>query len=238
MTDIKQMKCDGFLIGSLVDYSKDVQAELVRTTTLPPDIRKGPLGGRGTVSRTTIKSGNIGDIVVKKYSHGGVWRRICKFYYLHLGKYRPQSELMILDHVRSWGVKAPKPIAFIIRGRAIYQAWLIAEEIAGEMSLALLSTQNEELSRKVMLDLGQQVNILIKHRICHVDLHPGNVLIDPNNEARIIDFDKAYYYKGSLNSLRDYYLCRWRRAVIKHGLPEYLSEYFCAELLKNYDKTR
>ena len=73
MTDIKQMKYDGFLIGALVDYSQDIQAELVKTTTLPPDIKKGPLGGRGTVSRTNIKAGDIGDVVVKKYSHGGVW---------------------------------------------------------------------------------------------------------------------------------------------------------------------
>lgn len=56
----------------------------------------------------------------------------------------------------------------------------------------------------------------------------GNVLVYPEQSVYLIDFDKARHFKGSASDLRKAYICRWRRAVIKHGLPEVLSEYVSA----------
>jgi 3-deoxy-D-manno-octulosonic acid kinase len=82
---------------------------------------------------------------------------------------------------------------------------------------------------------ANQVVLLINQQILHVDLHPGNVLVDADGKVFLLDFDKAQKVAGKRNKLRDYYLCRWRRAVIKYNLPEVLSEMFALTLLRNFD---
>jgi aminoglycoside phosphotransferase (APT) family kinase protein len=105
--------------------------------------------------------------------------------------------------------------------------------------------------------------MLILNGIKHVDLHPGNVLVDGTGQVFLLDFDKAFFILNDENSpfllslkeqahapdsqnmlssreimrevlflrrLRDFYLRRWRRAVIKHGLPDYVSETMCLRL--------
>jgi 3-deoxy-D-manno-octulosonic acid kinase len=70
----------------------------------------------------------------------------------------------------------------------------------------------------------RSVRRLIEARICHVDLHPGNVLVDGDGRIYLIDFDKAFRFTGSDRELRDWYISRWRRAITKHGLPEVLGD--------------
>jgi len=72
-----------------------------------------------------------------------------------------------------------------------------------------------------MTAVSSQVSALIEHGILHVDLHPGNVLVNPEGRLFLIDFDKARLYKNS-RGLKDKYLRRWRRAVDKHDLPPFL----------------
>jgi hypothetical protein len=48
--------------------------------------------------------------------------------------------------------------------------------------------------------------------------------------VHVVDFDNARPFDGSERDLRDQYLRRWRRAVIKHNLPETLSELMAMEL--------
>ncbi|MGI6525724.1 MAG: lipopolysaccharide kinase InaA family protein [Bdellovibrionota bacterium] len=234
MTDIKIKQHNGFLIGSFEELKESDLDCIIETTKLPPEERKGPLSGRGFISHTDLPK--IGKVVVKRYTHGGLVNYVNKSYYFKFGKFRPQPEFEILRKIKALGIHTPKPIAFIVQGHFVYKAWLITQEIVNNKTLAELSLTDEDRARKVMPEVTKQIDILIENRICHIDLHPGNVLVDPYEKAYIIDFDKAYLYKRSLNSLRDYYLCRWRRAVIKHHLPEYLSELFCVELLKNYDR--
>ena len=75
-----------------------------------------------------------------------------------------------------------------------------------------------------------------QNQILHVDLHLGNVLVDSNSRVYLIDFDKARYSIQNKDKLRDKYLRRWRRAVIKHRLPEKLSDLMHSCLRENYDK--
>ena len=73
-------------------------------------------------------------------------------------------------------------------------------------------------------ELAEQVLTLVSHKIFHVDLHPGNVLVDNSGRVFIVDFDKAREFEGSSEQLRELYLRRWRRAVIKHKLSPVLTE--------------
>jgi predicted unusual protein kinase regulating ubiquinone biosynthesis (AarF/ABC1/UbiB family) len=84
-------------------------------------------------------------------------------------------------------------------------------------------------------DLIDQVSTLIQNNIFHVDLHPGNVLVGRGGRVFLLDFDKARIARGNKNKLRDHYLSRWQRAVIKHGLPDMLSEMLAAGLDRDYE---
>ncbi len=81
-----------------------------------------------------------------------------------------------------------------------------------------------------MEKLLQSLSILINNNIHHVDLHPGNVLVDIDNNVFIIDFDKAHYFSKSKKKLKKKYFYRWKRAIIKHGLPHMLNEIMYAGL--------
>jgi 3-deoxy-D-manno-octulosonic acid kinase len=72
--------------------------------------------------------------------------------------------------------------------------------------------------------------LLIQHRILHVDLHPGNVIMDAAGKVYLLDFDRGKVYHGDRQKLKNRYLTRWQRAVNKHGLPEFLAEMLRAGL--------
>ncbi|MCK5312865.1 MAG: hypothetical protein KAJ62_12185, partial [Desulfobacteraceae bacterium] len=65
---------------------------------------------------------------------------------------------------------------------------------------------------------------LIKSSIHHKDLHPGNIIIDKSEKPFVLDFDKAYNFRGSKEELADRYIQRWQRAIKKYNLPEELLE--------------
>ena len=141
----------------------------------------------------------------------------------------------MLEFVRSLGVHAPKPYVYVTCGSMIYRTWLLMEEIPDTVSLVEVSKSDPDAVLDAMKKLSEQLLVLIKHRVLHVDLHPGNVLVDSSGEVFIVDFDKAHIFHGSSVALRDLYLRRWRRAVIKHGLSPLLTE-LMSLTLRSYDE--
>jgi tRNA A-37 threonylcarbamoyl transferase component Bud32 len=188
------------------------------------------LSGRGATESAVISP--LGLIRVKSYSRGGVWRRIVTRVFLKWGVTRSEAEFKALNYVRSLGIFAPEPIAYAYTGKILYKAWLITKELEGCRSLAEISRVDEERACEMTELLADSVWKLIDAGFVHIDLHPGNVLISKNGEPFIIDFDKAAAYPGTREQLRDFYIRRFRRAVIKHHLPEVLSEVFCLKLRK------
>ncbi len=223
-----------YKIGSSRPLSGEMLSDVAHALTLPPERKKRPFGGRGFVTKTKLPS--LGSVVVKHYKRGGLLGLVNRRRYVHWGRLRPQIEFELLEQVRSLGVQAPEPLAFAVQGGLWYKGWLITRRVENERTLAEISVVDEDRTRRVMQRFVQQVALLMRNKIYHVDLHPGNVIVDENDNVFILDFDKAHFFKYSKNRLRDRYLCRWRRAVIKHRLPELLSELMCAELRKNYDR--
>ncbi len=180
------------------------------------------LGGRSSVVIDEING--LGTVVVKYYRRGGLVRYFVKQKYLKCGKTRGQREYELLQKVRSFGISAPEPIVFAYRGLLFYKGWLVTREIKGHQTLAELSFSNENRTRKILKEVTRQISILIKNNILHVDLHPGNVIVDNQDRVYIIDFDKGCLFNGKNTSLRNRYLRRWDRAVKKHQLPKMLSK--------------
>ena len=186
------------------------------------------LGGRTSV--TPAQLDGIGSVVIKHYRRGGLMRYFIKRRYLKFGKTRAQREFELLDIVGTLGIKIPQPIAYAYRGRLLYRAWLVTREIHQSLSLARLSLQDEKKTSTAMESVIEQISSLIQNNILHVDLHPGNVVVDAAGKVYLLDFDKGSVYHGNRQKLKNRYLTRWQRAVAKHRLPGMLTEMLQAGL--------
>ena len=180
------------------------------------------LGGRAAVITTEIDG--LGPVVIKHFKRGGLIRFIIKNRYLKTGKTRGQIELELMHKLRQLGIQTPEPIAYAYRGFPLYSAWLITRTIKKACTLAELSRQDIKRVIRIMAKIIEQIDRLIECGCMHVDLHPGNILVDENNEIYIVDFDKGYFSSATKKKLYDTYCKRWQRSIIKHHLPDILDE--------------
>ena len=178
----------------------------------------------GRISVTPVQLEGIGSVVIKHYRRGGLMRHFIKRRYLKFGKTRARREFEMLAFADALGINVPEPIAYVHRGRLFYEAWLVTREIHQPLSLARLSLQDENQTTTAMHSVIEQISALIQNDILHVDLHPGNVLVDAAGKVYLLDFDKGSVYHGNRQKLKNRYITRWKRAVNKHGLPKFLAE--------------
>ena len=187
------------------------------------------LGGRNALTFDELDG--FGPVAIKSYTRGGWVRYLVKRRYLKIGKTRAQIEFELLQMVRDLGINAPEPVAYAYRGPIFYRAWLVSRAIQNPLSLALLSLKDEKKTRQAMESVIEQIEVLIRNGILHVDLHPGNVVVDRKRRIFLVDFDKGQIHHGSREQLKNRYLERWQRAVAKHRLPAILSEMLRAGLI-------
>jgi len=76
----------------------------------------------------------------------------------------------------------------------------------------------------LMPAIGENINKLIGASIHHIDLHPGNIIIDSSNKVFILDFDKACYVTGDRRELKKKYRTRWKRALEKYKFSDRLAD--------------
>jgi 3-deoxy-D-manno-octulosonic acid kinase len=193
------------------------------------------LGGRAPVI-TTVISG-LGPVVIKQFMRGGLMRYFIKNKYLKCGKTRSQTEYEIMHKLRQIGICTLEPIAYAYRGFPLYSAWLITRKIKKTSTLAELSRQDIKRVTRIMAKVIEQIDRLIECRCTHVDLHPGNILVDQDNNIYIIDFDKGYFSSAKREKLYDIYCKRWQRSIIKHQLPVILDEMLQKGLYQNFEST-
>lgn len=210
---------DAVAIGATYPLSDDQVALLSDLFHQPGRPASSTLGGRRSVCFARL--GPIGNVAIKYYTRGGIIRYFVAERYIRWGPTRSQKEFELLQTARRLGINAPEPIAYAHQGHPFYRAWLVTRAVERHQTLAQLSLADEPSARQLMTAVSSQVSALIEHGILHVDLHPGNVLVNPEGRLFLIDFDKARLYKNS-RGLKDKYLRRWRRAVDKHDLPPFL----------------
>lgn len=219
MTRIHHFK--SYVIGSDMSLTNGHKQQLTACFEKPAQKADAVLGGRAAISRLRLDS--IGPVVVKQYTRGGIIRNFNKYTYLKFLRYRCQSEYELLTFLDRLGVSVPKPVAFAYQGGFFYHAWLIAAEIKNARTLIDISKENPDTTRTAMKELKRQVDILVENQILHVDLHPGNVILDDQNRLFIVDFDKALTTPRNRRKLKQKYIRRWQRALQKHKLPAVLT---------------
>ena len=212
-------------IGGVRNFSETEKQALARQFARPPEIvRNTNLSGR--IRPHFWHFAEFGDVVVKHYYRGGILRHVNRRAYLKIGSTRSGAEFEVLHHVRKIGVNAPRPVlfAFLRKNWIFYHAWLVTERIPGAESLALLACNTPERAMALLPELARQIRTLLYHGILHVDLHPGNVIVDPNDRVYLVDFDNARFGKRRKRAFLRHYVNRWERAVAKHGLPAFLND--------------
>ena len=213
---------NAYHFGTSMQLSAPQLNRLVRLFASQPPKTSSALGGRRSVSSHQIDG--LGSVVVKHYARGGVIRHLIKRRYLRWGKTRGQLEYELMLKVKRLGINVPEPLVYAFSGHFFYRAWLVTTEIEHPLTLARLSLSDEKRARRIMMTTLEQIALLIENHILHVDLHPGNVVVDHKDRVFLVDFDKGRTYPGSKNKLRARYLTRWQRAVSKHRLPEMLTQ--------------
>jgi 3-deoxy-D-manno-octulosonic acid kinase len=231
MQKIPTRKYDCFHFGSATELTDQQLEQLSKLFNQPVTPVDSVLGGRASVQINQISG--LGSVVIKHYFRGGLIRHLFKQRYLKWGKTRCQLEYDILNKVIDLGIGAPKPVAYAYQGWLCYRCWLVTLEIEQQQTLARLSLTNVDHASAVIGQVADYISTLIQNQILHVDLHPGNVLVDSDSRVYLIDFDKARFSIQNKDKLRDKYLRRWRRAVIKHRLPEKLNDLMHSYLHNN-----
>ena len=185
-----------------------------------PSEQSGTAALSGRRSVRFIELPETGPVAVKSYARGGLVRHVIRDRYLYTGNSRPGIEFNLMSLARKAGINVPRPIAYATRGKLFYRAWLITRQIPANESFAELCLNQQQRALELVPSICKSVRRLVEKRIFHVDLHPGNVLVDKDDIHYIIDFDKACFYAKSRENLAEKYRKRWERAVKKHGLPE------------------
>jgi 3-deoxy-D-manno-octulosonic acid kinase len=220
--------CIKIIDGHHASYAPPLTEALIRQ--ILPSLKKTTemseaiLGGRRKMLSMDINE--MGPIVVKSYARGGILSFFVKETYLRLGKIRSLGEFEWLDRAKDLDIPVPNPLACLWKGKLFYQCWLIMENIGPNRTLAQISLSDEDLAKQLLPAIREKIFLLVHHNILHVDLHPGNILLNDQNHPFIIDFDKARFYRGSKENLIEKYIGRWKRSVRKHHLPLILNEVF------------
>lgn len=210
----------GLKFGSTGGLSASQMDQLIVNFHGPAQKARGVLRGRTQVQVAELEG--TGPVVIKPYFRGGLLRHINRRTYLALGKTRSRAEFEMLRHVRQIGINAPEPVAFAAQGSFFYRAWLVTEQIPDAVTLSQLCFSEPERARRVLAGVVRQMEILIDNGIHHVDLHPGNVLVDRGDRACLIDFDRAKTGVHNKGKLRLRLVKRWMRAADKYGLPGFV----------------
>lgn len=155
------------------------------------------LNGRTPHPSVLIKDGKR--MVIRQYSHGGVFRNLTGNLYL-CGS-RSFRELTLTEEIRSSGIPTIKPIGAIHRivFPPFYQAHLLSLEIPNAMNLvqylqkisSLLSRENLLLKRKLIRSAGLLLRQFHQAGFFHRDLQLKNILI-AEDQPLLIDFDRSF----------------------------------------------
>lgn len=212
-----QKKYRSYCFGACTPLDTASLDTLIHAFTHGSPEKPGLLQGRMLARFATIPE--AGRVVIKSYQRGGIISLFTRDIFLRTGNIRSRKEFEGLALAARAGVRVPRPVAFASQGGFFYKAWLITAEIHGHRSFAELCMTEEKKAAALIPEISQDVQLLINSGIFHVDLHPGNILVDHHGTPCIIDFDKALYQPEHKKKLAEKYQKRWTRAVDKYRLP-------------------
>jgi len=147
-------------------------------------------GGRGTVA--FVREGEQ-RWVLRHYRRGGLVARFLEDAYLWTGAERTRSfaEWRLLHRLRGWGLPVPRPVAArFARSGLVYRADLITEELPSRTTLAMVLASGP-LDDPAWRRIGRCIAGLHARGVHHADLNAHNLLLGPDGEVYVLDFDRG-----------------------------------------------
>jgi len=183
--------------------------------------------GRTLHPSIPIKNGKR--IVLRQYSHGGLFQALMGSLYL-FGS-RSFQELAFTEEIRSCGIPTIQPVAAVHQAilGPLYRAYLLSLELPHSGNLIQYlqqigshpSRENLARKRKTIRSAGLSLQKFHQAGFFHGDLQLKNVLV-VGDEILLIDFDRSYWRKALSMRERMKNLLRLNRSVEKWkrvGLP-------------------
>jgi tRNA A-37 threonylcarbamoyl transferase component Bud32 len=232
MMPIKIKNIGRFSIGHTNALNDEDIDGIMDVLQKPAENADSVLGGRRKVKIAPLPTGQT--VAVKQYVRGGLLHLLVKETYFRVNNTRAEAEFKWLADVRRLGIFAPEPLAFVFKGRRLYNCWLITREIKHHQTLVDICLSDIPRTSRLIPRLIDQTLILIQNNIRHVDFHPGNVLVDDTDTLFLIDFDKTRIFNGEQRRLARHYVLRWSRAVKKHKLPDFMGKAFHEGLMDHF----
>jgi hypothetical protein len=168
-------------------------------------------------------------MVVRRYSHGGLFGPLTRNLYLFDS--RSFRELALTEEIRSWGIPTVEPIAALhqLTLFPFYKAYLLSLEVPRAIDLIQYfqkmghypSLKDVSKKRKIIRSAGLLLRQFHDSGFFHGDLHLKNILI-AGEQLLLIDFDRSYRKSVLTIGERMRNLLRLNRSVEKwklFGLP-------------------
>lgn len=209
-----------YRLGFAQPLPAEDREQLLKHLGQPASSSEDPLQGRAQADFISLP--NWGNIVVKHYMRGGLMRHLSRRSHLRRATCRGELEFRMLESLGKSGLPVPKPLGWADRGLLFVETWLFLAEIPHSSTLAQIDQTHPDQARELIPQVSDLVDRLVELNIHHIDLHPGNVLIDAQKNAHLIDFDKAARVSCTPDELRDRHYRRWNRAIAKHQLSSEL----------------
>ncbi|RUO64871.1 3-deoxy-D-manno-octulosonic acid kinase [Idiomarina ramblicola] len=147
--------------------------------------------GRATV--WFIQQGDLG-LLLRHYYRGGLVGKINKDRFLREPAQRSRAihEFDLLSKLRELGLPVPRPVAARMEKTAVfsYKADILVEVIPGAIDVYRL-LREKQLSAELWQKLGGVIKQLHDTGVYHSDLNCHNLMLDDNDKAWIVDFDKC-----------------------------------------------
>jgi tRNA A-37 threonylcarbamoyl transferase component Bud32 len=131
-------------------------------------------------------------LVVRKYLHGGLFRALTRD--LFMSRARAVSEGEIIAYLRERGFPVVAPFCAVVEGhigaKRLYLATILEENTVSLLEYLECYTgerQRIRLARK----LAHLMWLLQQSGVYHPDFHLRNVLVTPEEELVLLDFDRA-----------------------------------------------
>jgi 3-deoxy-D-manno-octulosonic acid kinase len=160
----------------------------------------GPWRARGLLQETAAGRGTVAFVrdgerrwVLRHYRRGGLAARLLGDAYLWTGADRTRAfrEWRLLRDLRAAGLPVPVPVAArYVRSGLVYRADLITEELPVRLTLAQ-ALQTAPLDARAWRAIGGCVGRLHARGVHHADLNAHNLLLGPQGEVYVLDFDRG-----------------------------------------------
>lgn len=147
-------------------------------------------GGRGTVLVVTRGSDTW---VLRHYHRGGLVSRFVDDHYLWLGLERTRAfrEWRLLLRLLHLGLPVPRPVAArVIRSGIVYRADIITAYLTNACALSSMLSDGA-VPADIWQAIGRVLRMFHDRGVDHPDLNAHNILLNPQRDVYLVDFDKA-----------------------------------------------